>query len=236
MLDHSHPQITVAVLLLLTFAATLLAQARSLPAQNVAMIAALIMLISGVIQTIGVKTGVPFGRYFYTESMGPELFHLLPWPVPLLWVVIVLNSRGVTRLILRPWRTIPNYGYWSIGLTCFLAVLFDASLEPFASRANHFWIWQTPRNVPAWYGAPWVNFASWGAATLLILGITTPWLINKKPAGEVPPDYWPLVIWLFLMLILVIGSAIHELWRAAEFGLMTSIMVSVAAWRNSRLS
>src|ERR1700744_4486513 len=113
---------------------TLFALGRNLAAQNVAVVAFLIALISAIIETIGAKTGVPFGPFFYTENFGPLLFRLLPWPVPALWVTMVLSSRGMARLILRPWREKPNYGIYSLALTCLLAVIVDANREPFAAR------------------------------------------------------------------------------------------------------
>jgi uncharacterized membrane protein len=81
---------------------------------------------------------VPFGPIAYSEAFGEKLFTVLPWPVPFLWIVVVVNGRGVARLIMRPWRKTNYYGFWVIGLTCVLAVLLDLSLEPFAS-ARHYW-------------------------------------------------------------------------------------------------
>ena len=200
----SHSQILPVVLLLFAVATTLLTLARTLPAQNVISIAAIIALLSGIMQSIGATLGTPFGHYFYTQNAGPRLFHVLPLAVPLIWIVAILNSRGVARLILRPWRESPNIGLWTLGLTCLLAVLFDAALEPYAA-INHYWVWQTPKIVPAWHGVPWTNFFGWAVTTLLIVTCATPWLINKKRVPE-PPDYYPLIIWLLLILFLIAGA------------------------------
>ena len=77
--------------------------------------------------------------------------------MPLIWVVVILNSRGVARLILRPWRKIRNYGFWLIGLTAALTMLFDLAFDPFASRVKHYWLW-VPTKLPlTWQGAPGNN-------------------------------------------------------------------------------
>src|SRR5215467_15830903 len=38
--------------------------------------AALCLLIGNILENIGVLTGFPFGRYYFTERMGPKLFQV----------------------------------------------------------------------------------------------------------------------------------------------------------------
>jgi uncharacterized membrane protein len=223
-----------ALLLLLALAATLLSQARALPLQNVLAAAAVIALISGVALLINAHTGIPFGPVVYPDTMRPLLFGLLPWSVPLIWVVAILNSRAVARLILRPWRKLSKYGFWLFGLTCLLSVLFDFALEPFASAATTHWIWRTPPNSLAWHSAPWSNFLGWMVTAVLILGFTTPWLINKKSSRHSTPDYQPLLLWLVVMILLAVGSAAHQLWSAAAFDLLAAVIVACFAVRGAR--
>lgn len=222
------------LLLVLALVTTLFALARVLPAQNVITAVALIMLISGVVQLIGAWTGIPFGSCDYTERMGPRLFGPLPWPVSLIWAVAILNSRGVARLILRPWRKMGRYGFWVIGLACLLTVVFDASLEPFASTINQYWLWEVPKNLPTLQGAPLTDFLGWAVTTLIILAFVTPWLINKRPPSKAPPDYHPLIVWLVLNLLPGLGAGMHHLWWAAGFTLAASVSVAVFAWRGAR--
>lgn len=215
-------------------ATTLTTAARALPAQNVILAAVLIAAISGIIETVGAKTGIPFGPFVYTDNLGPKIFGVLPWPVPIIWVVAIFNSRGVARLILRPWRKVSKYGFWAIGLTCALVVILDFALEPFCSLVNRYWIWHAPDTVPAWHTAPWVNFFSWATTTLLILAFTTPWLINKRHNKHTPPDYYPLIVWVLLIVFQAAGNAAHHLWSAAVLSLLASIVVVVFAVRGAR--
>lgn len=219
---------------ILALATTLTAMSRSLPIQNVYFAAVLIAVISGIVEVIGAKTGIPFGPKIYTENLGPELFGILAWPIPLIWTVVILNSRGVARLILRPWRKIGKYGFWVIGVTCLLSVILDFGLEPFATQVKRYWIWNTSPTVPAWYTAPWVNFVSWTTTTLLILAFTTPWLINKRHIKNAPPDYHPLFMWLLLNLLLAAGNATHQLWWATGFTLLSCVIVTIFAFRGAR--
>lgn len=220
------------LIVVLAFAATLLRQARTLPWQNVIACSAVIALLSGIFLAIGAKVGIPFGPFFFTENFAPLLFHQVPWPLPLLWVVVLLNARGVARLILHRWQNGPNHGLWIIAAASLLAALFDAALEPFASHANHWWIWKPSRATFSWYGAPWVNFVGWMVVTFFILALTAPWLINKKSSDEPPLDFQPLIVWTALMLLLTVGNAVNHLLAATVFSSASLLIVLSAASRS----
>ncbi len=222
-----------ALLLLLATAGTLIALVRQLPLQNVLLAAGVIALMGGAVQALGVTTGIPFGPFLFGTDAGPRLFKTLPWAQPLIWVVVILNSRGVARLILRPWRKIRNYGFWLIGMTALLSVLFDLALDPFAARVKHYWLW-LPTKFPAnWQGAPLVNFFSWAAVSLLILAFVTPALINKNPARR-PPDFHPLAVWVGALVWFGVASAQHGIWPAVVADGTLAALVAAFAIRGGR--
>jgi hypothetical protein len=104
-----------------------------------------------------------------------SLFLELPlphWTVPPLWTSIVLNSRGVAKLLLLPCRSAKGYGFWLIALASVLATVLMLPLKP---------------------SFIWLPFA----AALQFL--TVPWLIEKKPAVP-PPNFFPLWVWVALAL------------------------------------
>src|SRR5579862_8917728 len=127
-----------ALFLLLALATTLVSLTRTLPAQNVLSAAGVIAFIASIAELINARADMPFGTRTFTGDLGPRCFGVLPWAIPAVWVVAMLNSRGVARLILRPWRKTSKYGFWVIGLTAVLMVMFDLSLEPFAGAAQRF--------------------------------------------------------------------------------------------------
>jgi putative membrane protein len=192
----------------------------------------IIALMAGAIESIGALTGIPFGPFSYTPRIGQFLFYPLPWAVPMLWLVAILNARGVARLALRPWRKSRTYGFRVIGLTTPLVVLFDLCLEPFASMVKHFWVWSPTKLPLAWYGAPIVNFLGWGVSALLILAFVTPSLVNKQPVKH-PPDYSPLIIWAGMSLLFLSGVTTRHLWPAAVVTLAQAILVTTFALRGA---
>ena len=128
----------------------------------------------------------PSGPTSIPNSIGQQLFYPLPWAIPLLWIAVILASRGVARLILRPWRKTQNYGFRLMGLTTGLALCLDLGLEPFATRVKHYWFWNPTKLKFDYYTTPWINFFGWGVTVLLILAFATPSLINKKPMHHSP--------------------------------------------------
>jgi len=223
----------VALLLLLATSGTLVMLARQLPAQNVLLAAFVIAFIGSIAHGIGAKSGLPFGPFMFDPEAGLKLFGTLPWALPLLWVVAVLNSRGVARLILRPWRKIRAYGFWLIGLTALLTMLFDCALEPFAAHAKHYWIWTTTGYSLTPQGAPASNSVGWFAVTLLILAFITPAMINKQLSKRSAPDLHPLAVWLGAVLLFATGAAVHGFWPAVATDAIILTTVTVFAIRGA---
>jgi uncharacterized membrane protein len=220
-----------ALLLLLAAAGTVTALARRLPLQNILLATFVIAAIGGAAHTLGAITGIPFGPFTFCTAAGEELFKTLPWSIPLIWVAAILNSRGVARLILRPWRKISTYGYWLMGLTAALTVLLDFAFEPFASRVKHYWLW-TPTKFPAtWQGAPLSNFLGWLVVSLLIVVLIAPSLINKQPGKRNSPDFHPFAIWLGAILFFGITCAQHGLLSAAMVDGIVAAVITVFAIR-----
>jgi uncharacterized membrane protein len=219
-----------AVLVLATAITTLMSLARQLPGQNVLLAATLIGLLGGIAHGLAAATAIPFGPINFTDEAGPKLLGLLPWPMPAIWIIVLLNSRGVARLILRPWRKGRTYGFWLMGITAALTVLFSMALDPYASQVRHYWLWQPTRLPLDWHGAPVANFLGWLVTTLLILAFATPALIDKqRRTRPLPPDYHPLVTWLLCLTLFTAGAAAKHLWVAAGFSLLTGTVVAVLA-------
>ena len=229
--DSNWPE---AWLLLLATVSTLVALTHQLPSQNILLGAFIIVFIGGMAHTVGVKSGIPFGPFMFGPEIGQKLFDTLPWTIPLLWVVAVLNSRGVARLILRPWRKMRTYGFWLIGLTALFTMLFDCALEPFAAHLKHYWIWTTTGYSLTPQGAPISNSVGWFIVTLLILAFATPLLINKQLSKRSAPDFHPLAVWFGGILLFAVAAALNGLWAAMAVDAVIGIVVAIFAVRGGR--
>ena len=212
---------------------TLLALACRLPLQNVLMAAVSISSLATGILAVGAKTGTPFGPIVFTDSLGERLFEVVPWPLPLLWVVLIINGRGVGRLIMRPWRKTNYYGFWVIGISCGLVTVFAFGFEPFAARVKHYWLWQTAQGTPSWYTAPWVTFLGWLLTAVGIVALSIPWLINKLPVKQ-PMDYQPLIVWTLVNLWPAAGNASRGLWTPVVLVVTLNLIAALYAIRGAR--
>lgn len=212
---------------------TMVAWSRQLPAQNV-LLAGMIMGGGGALaQTIGTLTSIPFGPCIYTDAAGPRLLNTLPWWIPFMWVILLLNSRGTARTVLRPWRKTRYYGFRLLGLAAVLSLALVAGLESFAGRGKGCWVWGPTRLGWTWYGTPVTGFVGWGTTALLILAFATPALINKRPK-ELGPDYSSVAHWVLLDILFVAGAAEHQYWLAALFGSGTVLGVVCLALHGAR--
>lgn len=214
-----------ALLLLLGAATTLASLSRQLPAQNVVLAATLIGVMSGALYLVNGLASVPLGPIVYhRENVGQFLIRPLPWPLPVLWVVVILNARGVARLALRPRRRDPNYGLWVIGATVALVVLFELSFQPYATHIKAYWTWGATKLPSNWYTTPWTNFLGCAVMSLLLLLFVTPALIDKSPVPR-PPALHPLLVWEVLNALFFSATLQRHLWNAAALTSAQMIVV-----------
>jgi uncharacterized membrane protein len=205
---------------------------RTLPAENSVMVALYVTVISTVLTMIRVKTGFLSGQVSFNENVGYKIFGLVPWFFPFLWLTLLVNSRGVAKLILRPWRKANYYGFWMIGLTSFFVLLLALQLEPFTTVLNHHW--QFASHGPSWHGIPWANFLGWFLSSVFILILTALWFINKQPVKQEPVDFLPLLVWLILLGCLTLINTHHHLLGAGVLGIITAMLVTPAAVKGGR--
>lgn len=124
------------------------------------------------IESVGVATSFPYGTFSYDDALGPKLFGLVPYLLPVTYVPLVI---GAVAAAWTPGRLAPR-----VFLSALLLVWIDAVLDPGATALG-FWIW--PGGGP-YYGVPLTNFAGWllsGAVSVTLL------LSIARPQTPFPP-------------------------------------------------
>jgi len=224
-----------AVFLIATALGTLLTQSRQIPGFKVLWAALIIGLGGGAAHWIGAATNLPFGPLIFSEHSGPKIAGKLSWAMPWLWIIVLLNARGVARLMLRPWRKTRPYGFWVIGITTVLVTLLVTALDPFATRVGQYWLWLPTRFPVTWFNMPWSNALGWALITLLLLAFVTPLLVNRSSrARKLPPNYQPLLVWGLLLILCALGAGIGRLWTALGFDVLLLLLTTHFAVRGAR--
>jgi hypothetical protein len=146
----------------------------------------------------------------------------LLWPFPLLWTAIILNSRGVARLIVRRWVTLPNPGLWIIGIACVLIGFTALGFELFEVQAGEL------------SAGPLVRYVfRWAASALVVLVATYPWMLDKKLMLPPTPNREPAYAWLSFHAVIVVAYVTAGVWDATAVELVIILATVVLSLRGA---
>ena len=132
------------------------------------------------IETIGVSSGLPYGSFYYGDSLGTKIGGLVPYVLPLSWVPLVLG--GVAAALPRGGKEVPHqrWALWVLSAAVLLT-LIDGVLDPGAASLG-FWVWPAGG---AYYGVPVTNYLGWLFSSTLATAVLL--AIGHRKWGSVPP-------------------------------------------------
>ncbi len=119
------------------------------------------LLLAGILgfisEIIGVKTGFPYGEYFYTETLGIKIFDV---PIVLIssWIIITTFSLDILNSLHL------NKFFFPI-LFSITSTTYDLLIDPLMSGPLNYWEWN---NHGYYFGIPLSNFLGWIIVSLLI--------------------------------------------------------------------
>lgn len=203
------PFVFAAVLALLNLA-------RRLPAQNLVAVGLVLGGLTCFGEVLALKMELPFCRFEYGEAVIPKVLGAVAWPIPFLWIALLVSSRGVAKLLLRPWRKGRYYGYGLFGATVGLVLLAWFWTEPFLGHAQQYRTWNGGAKF-TWYGAPWGSLAAGTLLAAVALAFATPWLLPKRPMKP-QVELAPLWTWMLLQSFLLLALALRGAWAATFLG------------------
>jgi uncharacterized membrane protein len=165
---------------------------------GVAGVVTLIVVAGGgglIAESVGVATGLPFGHYAYTGTLGAEVLGV-PVVVPLAWVMMAWPALVVARTLARRGPAVVAVG--AVALTA-----WDVFLDPQMVSAGH-WTWfdSTP-GLPLIPGIPVTNYIGWLLVSLVIMAI----LVRALPR-EQEPSAPAAVLYLWVYFSSVMGHAV----------------------------
>lgn len=123
-------------------------------------------------EQMGSSRGWFFGRYTYTDVLGPRLGDV-PLAIPLMWLALCLVGYVLASLML--WRT-PVHATPTLksgALTAWLAAMivttFDLGADPYFVYVLKAWIMEKPDG--GWFGETLQGFAGWMLVSFVIVAV-----------------------------------------------------------------
>jgi uncharacterized membrane protein len=225
--DATRDRLTVATVVL--FAATSVTHAAAWRGAQWTVVFVAVTAGGGlVVEAAGVRTGVPFGSYAYTDSLGWRLLGV-PVVIPLAWTMMAYPALLVGRRITpHPW--------WGPVAAGAALASWDLFLDPQMVDAGH-WAWATTA-APTVLGVPVTNFLGWflvGTLMMLLLWRVLPAVATGPAVAPGPADDrvpYALYLWTYCSSVLA---------HAAFFGLPGSALLGgvgmglvILAWARAR--
>jgi putative membrane protein len=155
--------------------------ARRYGVQGILVFAGLCVLVGNGIENIGVVTGIPFGRYYFVELMGPKLFHV-PMLLGLAYIGMAYVSWTLASTILNcgPERQKSSRIFAVPFLAGFIMTSWDLAQDPVWSTVLQGWVWI---DGGPWFGVPISNYVGW-YGTVLLIDLFFAWYLFRYSSNQ----------------------------------------------------
>jgi uncharacterized membrane protein len=145
-----------------------------------------LVLVAGTavaFEAVGLATGFPYGRYTYSDALGPTLLGV-PFLVPLAWLMMAWPSWVLAERLARPVRAARRPAV-RVAVAAAVFAGWDVVLDPQMVQAG-YWTWAHPRpGLPGIDTVPLTNLAGWllaGAVLMALLDV----LVARAQAADAP--------------------------------------------------
>jgi uncharacterized membrane protein len=171
------PRHTLTIATVVVFAAAAVVHAAI--SRGARFTAALLAVTAGgglLVEAVGVATGVPFGDYTYTDTLGPQLLGV-PLVIPLAWTMmgypaLVVGRRITAHRVAGPLVAGAALAAW------------DLFLDPQMVDAGH-WVW-APTAGPQLLDIPAGNFIGWLLVATAMMAVLWRWAPQDRTDDRVP--------------------------------------------------
>jgi putative membrane protein len=176
-----------------------------------------------LLEEVGVRTGLIYGPYHYSEMLGPKLGHV-PVLIPLAWFMMIYPSWVVARALLRGVETSSPVGLAGQALIAAMVMTaWDTVMDPGMAAAGN-WTWE--QGGP-YFGVPFQNYFGWLLTTFLVyLGAGLLWR-GKRPDVANGFAAMPIVVYAFYGLSYVAPRRIPALEVVALFAMVMPALLAL---------
>ena len=203
----------LTVLIVVLFAAASLAHALQSRGRRAALALVGAGIVFGfLVEVVGLKTGLPFGRYEYAATLGPKLVGV-PVVIGLAWTMLAWPAALVARRLVRSFPARVALGAWALAS-------WDVYLDPQMVAAGH-WHWRDPSpHLPGVPGVPISDYIGW-LAVATVISYVLQRVLRTLPAGDDQVPYG-LYVWTWASAALALAAFLNlagaALWGAIAMG------------------
>jgi len=142
-------------------------------------------------ESLSLRTGFPFGHYYFTGVMGPKVFQL---PVLLALAYVGMGYLSwVVGLLILGYQKSPLLGRRIVVLpllASFVMVAWDLSMDPVWANLYGAWVW---RDGGSYLGVPMSNFLGW-YLTVYICYQGFAFYLRGRTVVPQPSSHWHLPV------------------------------------------
>ena len=180
------------------------------------------LAIGNLFENLSILTGFPFGRYHFTNVMGPKLLNV-PVLLGLAYIGMGYLSWTLGGIILGESHGTPRRVFARPLVAACLMVAWDLSMDPIWSNLVHGWIWH---DGGAWFGVPVGNFFGWYLTVYVIFQSFALYLRGEPGSPRpLPAAFWRTAVLMYAV------SAAGNLFVIAAPGAAVLTDASGTAWK-----
>jgi putative membrane protein len=159
--------------------------------RGILVFATLCLGVGTLFESVSLRTGFPFGHYWFTNLMGPKVFNL-PILLALAYVGMGYLSWTLGLMILEGQNeSLSGRNVFLLPLVAsFVMTAWDLSMDPVWADIDHAWVW---RDGGSYYGVPVSNFVGWILTTYVFYQLFALYVRNRASIPS-PAGHWRLAI------------------------------------------
>jgi putative membrane protein len=147
---------------------------------------AISLTVGNAFENLGIRTGFPYGHYYFTDLMGPK-FAGIPVLLGLAYVGMAYLSWIVAGAILGGGVRVEGRRRITLPLLAALIIMvWDLCQDPVWSTILHAWVWA---DGGAYFGVPLTNFFGWYLTVYVIFQLFALYLSRHVNATPPSPGY-----------------------------------------------
>jgi putative membrane protein len=187
--------------------------------RRTALFFAISAVVSYAFEEIGVRTGLIYGHYHYSNMLGPKLGSV-PIIIPLAWFMMIYPSWRVAQVLIRGTDT---HSFSGRTAQAFIAALvmtaWDMVMDP-GNAAAGIWVWE---HGGVYFGVPRQNYFGWVLTTFLIYWAAS-WFwrqTGKRASAKRKFLALPIIVYTFYAIRYIAADRIPALRLIALFTMGT---------------